>query len=121
MSSISMITLGKKPSLANRRLAFDLRDREIVVAVQAKSGRAMHYVTEVTCVSSSARFLLVATMLRWLCQVTLRHGRKRLLKSSPRPPKSCCSGANEKPGYTPGFFFLARRPRRLNTDRAREE
>ena len=29
-----MITLGKKPSLANRRLAFDrLRDREVVVKV----------------------------------------------------------------------------------------
>jgi large subunit ribosomal protein L17 len=30
----SLITLGKKPSLANRRLAFDrLRDREIVVKI----------------------------------------------------------------------------------------
>ncbi|HEU0289772.1 MAG TPA: 50S ribosomal protein L17, partial [Burkholderiales bacterium] len=29
-----LITLGKKPSLANRRLAFDrLRDREVVVKV----------------------------------------------------------------------------------------
>ena len=34
-----MITLGKKPSLANRRLAFDrLRDREIVVKLFAEIG-----------------------------------------------------------------------------------
>jgi large subunit ribosomal protein L17 len=34
-----MITLGKKPSLANRRLAFDrLRDREIVVKLFAELG-----------------------------------------------------------------------------------
>ncbi|MFA7268958.1 MAG: 50S ribosomal protein L17 [Sterolibacterium sp.] len=34
-----MITLGKKPSLANRRLAFDrLRDREMVVKLFAEIG-----------------------------------------------------------------------------------
>jgi len=34
-----LITLGKKPSLANRRLAFDrLRDREIVVKLFAELG-----------------------------------------------------------------------------------
>ena len=34
-----MITLGKRPSLANRRLAFDrLRDREIVVKLFAEIG-----------------------------------------------------------------------------------
>jgi large subunit ribosomal protein L17 len=34
-----MITLGKKPSLANRRLAFDrLRDREVVVKVFGELG-----------------------------------------------------------------------------------
>ena len=34
-----LITLGKKPSLANRRLAFDrLRDREIVVKLFAEIG-----------------------------------------------------------------------------------
>jgi large subunit ribosomal protein L17 len=34
-----LITLGKKPSLANRRLAFDrLRDREVVVKVFAELG-----------------------------------------------------------------------------------
>ena len=34
-----MITLGKKPSLANRRLAFDrLRDREMVVKLFAELG-----------------------------------------------------------------------------------
>jgi large subunit ribosomal protein L17 len=34
-----IITLGKKPSLANRRLAFDrLRDREMVVKVFAELG-----------------------------------------------------------------------------------
>ena len=34
-----MITLGKKPSLANRRLAFDrLRDREIVVKLFEEIG-----------------------------------------------------------------------------------
>ncbi|MBI5923455.1 MAG: 50S ribosomal protein L17 [Betaproteobacteria bacterium] len=34
-----MITLGKKPSLANRRLAFDrLRDREVVVKLFAEIG-----------------------------------------------------------------------------------
>jgi len=34
-----MITLGKKPSLANRRLAFDrLRDREMVVKLFATIG-----------------------------------------------------------------------------------
>jgi large subunit ribosomal protein L17 len=34
-----MITLGKKPSLANRRLAFDrLRDRDVVVKLFAELG-----------------------------------------------------------------------------------
>ena len=61
-----LITLGKKPSLANRRLAFDrLRDREMVVklfddARPALSRPAM----AATCASSSAASVR-ATMLRW--------------------------------------------------------
>ena len=47
-----LITLGKKPSLANRRLAFDrLRDRDIVVKIFDELVRVSPPVMVVICVS----------------------------------------------------------------------
>jgi large subunit ribosomal protein L17 len=47
-----IITLGKKPNLANRRLAFNrLRDREMVVRCSTNWARAMPTATAATCAS----------------------------------------------------------------------
>jgi large subunit ribosomal protein L17 len=60
-----IITLGKKPTLANRRLAFSrLRDREMVTKLFDELGRVLPSATEAICAFSSS-VSVRATMRRW--------------------------------------------------------